>query len=65
MFLNIEIRRFEEELIKVVETSTIPVEVKRLVVRDVLNQLEIASVEVMKIEMKKGETDGVRKNEMG
>ena len=46
--MNLEIRKLEETIVSVVNSSQIPTEVKRLVVADVLHKLEVqADKEVM------------------
>ena len=46
--MNLEIRKLEETIVSVINSSQIPTEAKRLVVADVLRKLEVqADKEVM------------------
>lgn len=46
--MNLEIRKLEETIVSIVNSSQIPTEAKRLVVADVLRKLEVqADKEVM------------------
>lgn len=46
--MDLEIRRFQEMLVRSINHNALPAEIKRLVVQDILYQLEEASKEAIK-----------------
>lgn len=66
--MNLAIRKFQEDLIKLTNEAKIPIEVKRLVMENVLRQVVFASEEILRKELeesqKEGENDAVHENNM-
>lgn len=48
--MNLEIRRFEQNLIRMINESELPIEAKRLVMKDVLHQVESVADDQVKKE---------------
>ena len=61
--MNIAIRKFEEDLVKVYNSSTIPAEAKRFVLLDILHKAEQASQNALQIELSKIKESEVAKSE--
>ncbi len=58
--MNLQIRTFKESLVNQINSSELPIEVKRMCVSEILQQLEIVSNEIvnkelLEIEKKKAE----------
>lgn len=53
--MNVEIRSLEQTIVKVLNASRLPTEVKRLVVADVLRKLEVQAESDILAEMQKKE----------
>lgn len=49
--MNLAIREFEQTIINFINQSPIPIETKRLVIKDIFYQIEKASDEVIKQEI--------------
>ena len=66
--MNLEIRKFQEDLIRLTNEAQIPIEAKRLVIESVLQKVVVASEEVLRKELeesnKEGEEDAVSENAM-
>ena len=66
--MNLEIRKFQEDLIRLTNEAQIPIEAKRLVMESVLQKVVVASEEVLRKELeesnKEGEEDAVSENAM-
>jgi hypothetical protein len=66
--MNLEIRKYQEDLIKLTNEAQIPIEAKRLVMENVLRQVVFASEEILRKELeesqKEGEEDAVSKDAM-
>lgn len=54
---NLKIREFEQSLINQINCADIPIEVKRIVVKDILNQLEEVTNKVLKEEIMNKESE--------
>ena len=65
--MNKEIRAFEDNIISFVNSSELPIEVKRLVVQNLLNLVTKKADEVILAEIrdKKGEENGIHKDDLG
>ena len=48
--MNTEIIKFENSLVKMINESILPIEVKRLVIKDVLSQIEAVRTQAIKQE---------------
>ena len=48
--MNTEIIKFENSLVKMINESILPIEVKRLVIKDVLSQIEAVRSQAIKQE---------------
>lgn len=48
--MNTEIIKFENSLVKIINESILPIEVKRLVIKDVLSQIEAVRTQAIKQE---------------
>ena len=53
---NLEIREFSQAIINFVNQSTLPMEVKRIVLKDILSQVEAETNKVLQEELKAKET---------
>lgn len=64
--MNLEIRKFQEDLIRLTNEAQIPIEAKRLVMESVLQKVVIASEEVLRKELeesnKEDNEDAVQQN---
>lgn len=50
--MNLEIRKFSANIIAYINENTLPIEVKRLCIKDILNQLEASASEQIDLELK-------------
>jgi len=55
--MDLEIRLLEDSLIELVNASQIPIEAKRLVIRDVLNSVEIKASAIIQEQLKEKSND--------
>lgn len=55
--MNLEIREFEQTIIKYINETVLPIEVKRLVIRDIFNQIEEEANKVLQIEIDNKESE--------
>lgn len=61
--MNKEIRQFQDDLLNVINTANLPIEVKRLVLDNILRQVMIVADETIKNEMEVKE-DGILENNL-
>lgn len=54
--LNLEIREFSQSIINFVNASQLPMEVKRLALKDILSQVEAETNKVLQSELQSRET---------
>lgn len=55
--MDLEIRLLEDALIELVNASQIPIEAKRLVIRDVLNSVEVKASAIIQEQLKEKSND--------
>lgn len=64
--MNYEIRKFEDDLIEMLNNCTLPIEVKRLITKNVLNEITKQAdkiiVEEIKDKKKEDENNGLSEN---
>lgn len=56
--MDLMIMRFREKLVQDINESPLPLEVKRLVLSEIITKVEIATNEVIQKELKEEEEDG-------
>ena len=66
--MNLEIRTFEQNLIRYINQSTLPIETKRIVIKHIFNQIEnvaniIVNEEIQKRNEEKAKEKEVNNNE--
>ncbi|BCK01593.1 hypothetical protein [Anaerocolumna chitinilytica] len=60
--MNLEIYEFKENLVKYINTSSLPVSVKQMAVQDILNQLNTATANAINNERAEKEKAGEQAN---